>query len=364
MKKGTIMKVVAVVAIVVAGFMIYMNKNKTSPGITVKAWDNIYEGNHIDFFYDDDSDNNKLKLLNKNYNISEKFSNLDNDVQVALRTADWIRSSLDVDSITKYTGTNGYDLLNEAQSDKKASGYEIAIIERDILKCIGIISRTGQLRIKPKKGSDISSYNVVEFYSKDEKKWILLDVINRRVFKNNGKYLSAIEFLETKKTEIETYNNKNYKEINRISDFKYSYSVNLDNTVKNKNSNSMLTYCSKNDLPTLNDNVSYYQPQIFTKNKELFDTVPYYKSEDKDKKAYIVIMFSNLVEKDKTEYPSIIVGAFKDSRMLKQYYIKVGDGKMTEVGKYQSVTLKKGVNTIEISEDGVNVASSIKIEYN
>ena len=65
MKKGTILKVVAVVAIVVAGFMIYMNKNKTSPGITVKAWDNIYEGNHIDFFYDD-SDNNKLKLLNKN----------------------------------------------------------------------------------------------------------------------------------------------------------------------------------------------------------------------------------------------------------------------------------------------------------
>lgn len=363
MKKSTILKIVAVVAIVAAGFTIYMKKNKSSEGITVKEWNNTYDGNHIDFFYDD-GDNNKLKLLNQNYKISEKFSGSDKDVDTALKTSDWIRSSLDVDSITKYSGTNGYDLLNEAQSDKKASGYEMAIMERDILKCVGINVRTGQLRMKPKKGSDISSYSVIEFYSKDEKKWILLDVINRRVFKKDGKYLSAIEFLETKKPDIQTYDNKTYNEINRISDFKYSYSVNLDNTIRNKNSNSMLTYCTKNDMPVLNDNVSYYKPQIFTKNKKLFETIPFYKSEDSDKKSYLVVMFGNLVEKDKTEYPSVIVGAFKDSRMLKQYYLKVGDGKMTEVTRYQSVTLKKGVNSIELSEDGVNVISSIKIEYN
>ena len=218
MKKSTILKIVAVVAIVAAGFTIYMKKNKSSEGITVKEWNNTYDGNHIDFFYDD-GDNNKLKLLNQNYKISEKFSGSDKDVDTALKTSDWIRSSLDVDSITKYSGTNGYDLLNEAQSDKKASGYEMAIMERDILKCVGINVRTGQLRMKPKKGSDISSYSVIEFYSKDEKKWILLDVINRRVFKKDGKYLSAIEFLETKKPDIQTYDNKTYNEINRISDF-------------------------------------------------------------------------------------------------------------------------------------------------
>ena len=50
------------------------------------------------------------------------------------------------------------------------------------------------------------------------------------------------------------------------------------------------------------------------------------------------------------------------SRQIKNYYLRINDGKMKKIDRYEEVELVEGTNKIELSKDGVNILKRIVVE--
>ena len=58
---------------------------------------------------------------------------------------------------------------------------------------------------------------------------------------------------------------------------------------------------------------------------------------------------------------SFIVGAFKDGKILDEYYLKENDNEYRKVNKYTDILFNEGDNIISLSLDGEKTVSSIEV---
>ncbi|NLK94184.1 MAG: hypothetical protein GX275_03170 [Clostridiales bacterium] len=362
-KKGIIRIILLVILIVICAGLYAINFNSKKQGLIVTEWDNIYDENNINIFYEnieENSKDNELNKLNNTYKITEIVNAEQNEIDKILKTTEILNTIVEFDDIEDSGLNSGYEILMDLNGRKKVSDRDMAIIERDLILSAGYTSRIGELRKNNPQFEIKPSYYVVEYYSPESNKWIMIDFKEKAYLKNSEGYLNTIDFINANKESI-TYNGKRdlntyYKEIKK---YLSSYTIPIDNTLTMLKSNSYLTYCSNDKDVDLKKNNVFIGPTIFTKNKDVMNIEPNHEYvEGKDEKAYLILQKRQDDVKDDYTYT---IGAFKDGTTINDYYLGInGDiNKITD--KYKEIKLQKGINTIELSLDGNEIVSKVII---
>lgn len=353
--------IILVLLIIGIGFVFIYN-NKFSKGLNIKKWDNIYNENNINFFYSSEDDD-KIEILKQTNNLEEKVKDEKDMLKKAISVIGVINETITFDDISNTTRINGFDILKDKSGSKKASARDLGIIYRDSLESLGYTARLGEFKRTNASFNKEKSYYVVEYWSKEYNKWIMIDFIDKGYFDNKGFPCSAMELLDVDIRNLNYNGNTDRSDyIPMLKKVLYTYTINIDNTTTMEKSNTYITYIKDEKDISLKFKGSYLPPAIFTENKDLMNKNPIEESTSKDEKAYLVLMKNQEDDKDSnSNKASFIIGGFKDGRIMDEYYIREKDGDFRKIKNYTDIVLTKGDNTIELSLNGEDVVSSIEI---
>ncbi|PRR81284.1 hypothetical protein [Clostridium vincentii] len=363
--KKPIARILLLVLVVVGCSLLYMKFFKTNKGLLVSTWENVYNENNINLFYMEENaldSSTNLKALNETYNIQEIVSKVVDEKEKVLKTTEILNDIIEYDDVADSISLNGNGILKEKGTNKKVSGRDMAYIERDVLLASGFISRIGEFRQEDPQFENIPSYYVVEYWSPEYKKWIMIDFRDEGYFEKENNPLSATEVIDEKIKDIiyignDTQNNFRKK----LNKYLSSYTIAIDNTLPMENSNSYITYIKDTEDIHLKKDSEFIKPTIFTTSKSLFEMNPTDKATGKDTKAYLILMKKPVQE---TTVISYVVAGFKDGAVIDKAYLRVNGESFEKFEKYKDIEIKEGTNDIELSLDGVNVISKIVIENN
>lgn len=363
-KKTKIARGILILILIIGGTAL-VYKNKTTMKVSVKQWDNIYNENNLVFFYGDSKDE-KIKVLNELYNIGNEVSGESDALKKAIKVSELLESIITFDDVQNSKSINGFDIIKEKNGAKKASARDVAIIYRDFLGSVGLTARVGEFRRTSTQSKNQKSYYVVEFWSKNHNKWVMVDFIDHGYFDNQGFPCSATEVLNS---DIKTLNYAGKSDrneyIQNIKKALYNYTVAIDNTTDMSKSNSYLTYIKDKEDISIIFKEKFLPPTIFTENEELINKNPLDLTIGSDEKPYIILMKK---QKENTTEEisenSFIIGGFKSGSIMNKFYLRINNGAFEEMESYTDLYLEDGINTIEISLDGKNTLNKIEIEYN
>ena len=339
----------------------------SNKGIYITEWDNYYNENNIVFFYED-TINEKLEMLNSKYKIKEQVSDSNSEFDKVFEAVSIARNMMDVDNVISTSLNNGYDiLLNKSQSNK-ISSKDMAIVARDFVNCLGIKSRIGLFRKADSKYHLDVEYYVLEYWSTEYNKWIMIDVSKLGYFEDEDRKLSAVEVMNSDMKKVSFISNvsqMDYKNV--ISRFFDSYTLSIENSSQFRRSNCNVTYIKNDYALEYKIKNKFIPPTVFTKETKLFEKSPFNKLVGEDEKAYLLICkpASDNDEDKEQDYNSgekIFITAFKDDMVLNSFYLNVNSYGYEKIEHNKEVELKKGENTIELSLDGENTISSMTID--
>lgn len=356
--------------------IIYFNSYENEKGIRIEEWNNLYEDDSLNISYEKLRNkvkiNEKLSKLDETYKINEICGGEKDEIAKILKTVEILKTIVEVDDIKETKFLNGYDILkNKKEDSKKLSDKDVAIIERDLILTLGFESRIGILRKEDSQFKKDAEYYVIEYWSPKYNKWVMIDYKMKGYLAYEEEPIGALEAIEEDITKFHFYGNVKSKDYRKkINQYRASYTMPIDNTVNGVYSNSFITYVKNKKNIDLLAEREYLPPTIFTTNKTIYEKSPWMGKSKEDKKSYIILMKKTLDEEDKNlkgeelekEENKFILGSFKNANMVKEYFYKVNDGEFIKVeDRYVEIYLEKGKNTIQISEDGKNMTSSIKI---
>ena len=343
----------------------------SNKGVKVAEWNNFYNENNIVFFYET-YPNERIDLLDSTYKINEQVKDSETEFEQVLKAVDIVRNMIQVDNINDTGLNDGYEILSRKTQSNKASFKDMAIVARDFVNSLGIKSRIGVFRKGNTKYSSDIQYYVLEYWSSQYNKWVMIDFNDCGYFENGDRKLSAIEVINSNMKKISYMGNTSQLEYkNNLSKYFDSYSVAIENSAEKKRSNCIVTYIKNEDAVEYKIKNSFASPTIFTKETKLFEKSPFDKLVGSDEKAYLLIFgaISNNEngnnkgnnKKDEKD-TSIYVSAFKDDKTIDFFYLNINGQGYEEVEKNKELELKKGNNTIELSLDGQNTMTSVTIE--
>lgn len=358
MRKNKIKIIGGAIFLVVAIILSIINpKNK---GLQVTDWNNYYNEDNIVFFFEK-SNNSVIKDLGKTYDLENYVSGEKSELDKVLKVAGLVNTLVEYDGVADTNLNNATEILAQKTEAKKTSAKDMAIITRDMLTSLNIYSRVGTFRKKNSQSQNNYEYTVLEYWSSESNKWIMIDVRDIGVFYNRDRKLSAIEVLNSDIGKISYLGNtpqKDYK--NNLIKYLSSYSVAIDNGISSYRSNSYVTYLKEKVDVELKYKNKFAQPSIYTRESKLFERSPFNSKYGRDEKAYIILSVDEK-EDDSTKevVKSFIIGGFKDDKIMDKYYLNINNQGYEEVNKYKQIPLKKGFTKIELSLDGTNTISSV-----
>lgn len=346
----------------------------SNKGVKITEWDSYYNENNIVFFYED-SNNEKINLLNSTYNIQDQVKDCETEFDKVLKAIDIERNIIKIDDINNTGLNNGYDILSRKTQSNKASFKDAAIISRDFINSLGIKSRIGIFRKGNTKYYSDIEYYVLEYWSTQYNKWIMIDFKDGGYFEDiDDNKLSAIEVMNSDIKKISYMGNTaqlDYK--NNISKYFDSYILSIENSSEKKRSNCNVAYIKNDEAVEYKIKNTFLAPTIFTKETKLFEKSPFNILIGSDEKAYLLVWGAiphdndeeaqekKVYEKDNKE-KDVYIGAFKDDKVLKNFYLNINDQGYEEVHDNKELELKKGKNTVELSLDGETLMARVTIE--
>ena len=264
-------------------------------------WNNYYNEDNIVFFYEDSS-NEKLNKLTTEYNLKEEVSGCSSEFEKVLKAVKVLDNMVSLKDIINTGLNNGYDILKTKTHSKQVSFKDMAIIARDFVNSIGVKSRIGVFRIGNSKYESEFEYYVLEYWSNEYNKWIMIDFTDAGCFEGGQAKLSAIEVINSDIKDIfymgET-SQFDYK--NKISKFLDSYTISIENSNEKKRSNCNVTYIKNETALEYKVKGQFIPPTVFTTESKLFEKSPFNKLVGDDEKAYMLICGS-ISDEDKIEY--------------------------------------------------------------
>lgn len=363
-RKFSFFKVILLLILVAVVSVLFFNNFEADREIEVIKWDNIYDENNIILFYEDNTnigDNESLVNLDSVYKVKELTSKGTTEIDKVLKCVDIVNSIIEYDDVADGNLSDGYEILKSKKESKKVTGREMGVILRDVITCAGFKSRVGEFRVPNPQLSNSPSYYVVEYFSEENDKWVMIDFRNRAYYSKGKTMLSSIEILNSELSELKFNSKKSEKSIKEVKRYLSSYTISIDNTTKMSKSNSYLTYISSNKDIDLKKSNIYISPTIFTKESKLFLEKPNQEKTIADKNAYLILMKKK--ENSNADVLTYIVGAFKNDSVINDYYLRINNGEWKPIKSlYYDLDIKIGKSTIELSLDGKNVASKIEIE--
>ena len=355
--KKLLMIIIVAVVLGGLGYGIY-DSVKPKEKYEIKLWNNIYNGDSIALFYEEESDL-RIEMLRALYNL-DKIDKGDDEINYILKIAEAASKVVTLDNVDDTKALNGYDIIRLIGEKRIVSAKDMAIIVRDFITSVGYDARIGEIRCSKKDADKYDIYYIVEYYSDKYNKWIAVDIVDGGYFTFENTPCSGVELVEKGISQL--------KYIGKVSSEEYfsdkkdlfkSYTIMIDNTVDRVKSNSVITYITSKNEITLTYGDKALMPTIYTENRELFTKAPNSEGEVEDDKAYIILMKS---EEEGVE--KFVVGGFKNGKIMDEYYVGRSNGTFEKVNEYFELELIKGKNMISISCDGVNEDARIEITYN
>lgn len=362
MKK--VKKALLLVMLIAVCVVLYFKVFAVNKGTRVIEWNNIYNEGNLTFFYENQdsiNESTKLKNLNDTYNISGIISEEETELKKVIKTTEILNTILEYDDVKESLNNNGYDILKEKGVKKKAAAKDMAITERDLLLSAGYISRVGEFRKKQPQFEKSPNYYIVEYWSPKYNKWVMVDFLDKGYLEKSNTPLSAIEVLESDVKELIYVGSSTQNDYRKkLEKYLNSYTIAIDNTLSSRKSNSYVTYIKNSKDVDIIVKSNYINPTIFTQNKDLFSITPGVEATGEDSRAYLILMKKPVSGKE--ESLAFVTGAFKDGSIIEECYIKINDGDFEKIKMYKEFELKKGENTIQLSMNGSEVISTIKIK--
>ncbi|WP_244834863.1 hypothetical protein [Clostridium sp. BJN0001] len=353
-----------IIAIVIIILCIINTIQGRRTGLKVISWDNYYNENNIQFFYENQK-SDKIEKLNAAYKVSDFVGSESSEIEKVLKTVEILNSIVQIDDVADTNITNGADIITSLEGRKKVSLNDASIIERDLIYAAGFYSRIGTFRKKDSQFKEKEAqYNVIEYWSNEDQKWVMIDFRDLGYFSSADKKLSAVEVMNSEIKDISYLGNTSQNDYkNMIKKYLISYSLNIDNTIKKDKSNTQVTYLVDKAVPELKYNNAFAPPSIFTKKKELFEKSPFNSELQEDEKAYLLVVAvpDKDTEKNKLKV-KLLLSAFKDDKIVNSFYIKVNDSDFENISKYKTIDLPKGKIKLELSLDGENVIDTVEID--
>ena len=355
--KKLLMIIIVAVVLGGLGYGIY-DSVKPKEKYEIKLWNNIYNGDSIALFYEEESDL-RIEMLRALYNL-DKIDKGDDEINYILKVSEVASKVVTLDNVDDTKALNGYDIIRLIGEKRIVSAKDMAIIVRDFITSVGYDARIGEIRCSKKDEDKYDIYYIVEYYSNKYNKWIAVDIVDGGYFTFENTPCSGVELVEKGVSQL--------KYIGKVSSEEYfsdkkdlfkSYTIMIDNTVDRVKSNSVITYITSKNEITLTYGDKALMPTIYTENRELFTKAPNAEGEVEDDKAYIILMKS---EEEGIE--RFVVGGFKNGKIMDEYYVGRSNGTFEKVNEYFELELIKGKNMISISCDGVNEDARIEITYN
>ena len=347
--KKLLMIIIVAVVLGGLGYGIY-DSVKPKEKYEIKLWNNIYNGDSIALFYEEESDL-RIEMLRALYNL-DKIDKGDDEINYILKVSEAASKVVTLDNVDDTKALNGYDIIRLIGEKRIVSAKDMAIIVRDFITSVGYDARIGEIRCSKKDEDKYDIYYIVEYYSDKYNKWIAVDIVDGGYFTFENTPCSGVELVEKGISQL--------KYIGKVSSEEYfsdkkdlfkSYTIMIDNTV--------ITYITSKNEITLTYGDKALMPTIYTENRELFTKAPNAEGEVEDDKAYIILMKS---EEEGVE--RFVVGGFKNGKIMDEYYVGRSNGTFEKVNEYFELELIKGKNMISISCDGVNEDARIEITYN
>ena len=355
--KKLLMIIIVAVVLGGLGYGIY-DSVKPKEKYEIKLWNNIYNGDSIALFYEEESDL-RIEMLRALYNL-DKIDKGDDEINYILKVSEVASKVVTLDNVDDTKALNGYDIIRLIGEKRIVSAKDMAIIVRDFITSVGYDARIGEIRCSKKDEDKYDIYYIIEYYSNKYNKWIAVDIVDGGYFTFENTPCSGVELVEKGVSQL--------KYIGKVSSEEYfsdkkdlfkSYTIMIDNTVDRVKSNSVITYITSKNEITLTYGDKALMPTIYTENRELFTKAPNSEGEVEDDKAYIILMKG---EEEGVE--KFVVGGFKNGKIMDEYYVGRSNGTFEKVNEYFELELIKGKNMISISCDGVNEDARIEITYN
>lgn len=382
--KSNKLKIIAGFLIVIAlPIILLYSKAKFAEGISIKKWDNYYDENNIVLFYEDSKSEKNIQL-NEKYKINDYVNTEEKEFDKVLKCTNIVRELVEKDDVLETGLNNAFDILEKKGDSKKVNFKDAAIIARDIINCTGVKTRIGVFRKGDAQHKSNYEYYVIEYWSTDLNKWIMIDFLDQGYFSDGDNKLSAMEVLNSnlKKTPyLGNTSQQDYK--NNLNKYLDSYSVNIENSNTSKRSNCSITYIKNDRALEIKFKNKYPSPTIFTKQTQLFEKSPFNDLIQDDEKAYLLVCPSKLTEHNKNNKldasaasadskedevkvigDKVLISAFKDDKVMKSFYLSINGSNFEEVEDYKEYVLEKGTTTIDLSIDGNTIISSVAIEKN
>lgn len=358
-------KIILVALLTALSLLAGCKKDTPKKTLEVTKWDNIYQGKNTHFYYEDFT-NTQIEELNKLYQLNGTIGSQGDELERAMKISEWIHSKMKYDQGSISAKENAIDILKEKENSNKASDREFSIVFNQACSALGIYARRGEYRVKDAEiAKDRDYYKVNEIWSEKLSKWIMVDPSEGVYITKENIPLSAMEIIESKLDNIVVKGKEDSKEyVNKLKNLTYSYTINIDNNIYGRRkSNSNITYLPKGEMPELKVKEGYATPSIYVSDSALFNISPKVEYvDDKSDTVPTMIIMKKYVEEQKSDNKTFVVGVFKNSVMVDEYYLKINDQEWEKISKYKEIELKPGSNTISLSLDGKEIIREIVID--
>ncbi|WP_346894999.1 hypothetical protein [Clostridium sp. UBA7503] len=352
---------VLIIILSVVGFWMFSQRDKEHDYTTkVEKWDNLYSGNNIKFYYIDSSVA-EIATLKSKYKVETLVNENTSEIMKCVDINKWVDEKGEITLSDMDTNKGGEDLLKILMSGRKVSQKDYNTVLQELLSSIGIKVRIGEYRLN-------GNYSVLEVWDSKFNKWIMFDVVTGGYFKEGDEPLSAIEVLKKDLSQLKVSSNEDgvldKKSIKLLNNYLGTYSIRIDNS-KYEGSiiNSYITYVKDVMDAQLETSKGYIPPTIFVDNDSLFNINPYEEKVNNELDKIPTIIFSKTnVKEDDDNYIKFALGAFMNSLMVEEFYVRVNSGDFIKVDTYYNLSIEKGVTTIEISLDGINPLRQVVIK--
>jgi hypothetical protein len=352
---------ILVIVLSIVGFWIFSQRGGERDYTTeIEKWDNLYSGKNIKFYYIDSSISEIATLKNK-YKVETLIDENTSEIIKCTHVNKWLSEKGESSLTDMDTNKDAEELLSILTAEKKISQKDYNTILQELLSSVGINVRVGEYRLN-------GNYSVLEVWDSKFNKWIMFDTATGGYFKKGDEPLSAIQMLREDLSQLKVGGDEDRtlekKSIKILDKYLGTYSIRIDNS-KYEGSiiNSYITYIKDIKDAQLETSKGYIQPTIFVDNDSLFNISPYEEYvNDKSDEIPTIIFAKKNIKDDKDDYIKFTLGAFMNSIMSEEFYVRVNQGEFIKVDTYYNLSIEKGVTTIEISLDGINPLRQVVIK--
>jgi len=372
--KKTLLMIPLVVVLICLYWVIFNNdfskviSNESEESLSIKEWDNFYNGDNVQMYYMNHNNENIRKFGN-NHNLEELIKEDSTTIDKSKVLLKWMNGNIEYKKNGIYLSKDAYEI--EFKEDEKITmnNDEIAELFNEGMAYFKVYSRTGVLVGDINSEMNEYIYRINEFWSSEFEKWIAVDSSEGVMFFKENIPLSGIELIKTNNEDIEFVSihdkkiDKGYKAF--LGKLNYAYSIKIDNNKYGEGIiNSLVTYTG--ETPFLMIKSAFYTPSIFVNNISLFEKSPHiqYVNELSDNDAIMIFGKKKAVNTDEKQ-SYLAVGVMSNSEMLQKYYYSFNGSDWLKVdGNYHFFCkIKNGENKVKISLDGREILKEIVFEY-